>query len=490
MTPDEALRLSAVWACVTVTAKALASCNWDVFLQRPNGDREPRRAVAAYDLLNNRPNPECTAFGYREAMYIQAMTWGDHFSEIETDKGGRPVALWPLQPERCTVERDDDKRLVVVVRNGQVGEVVLPYDDVFHVHGPGVDGLTGYNVVTLAARGLAHAAAAEIFGQSFYHNNMQLGGLISFANNLSEDARKATVEAIEKGRKGAKNAWSLLALDGGAKFQPFGTEPDKAQFVETRHLLIEEVCRWFGVPPHKIAHLLRSTFSNIEHQSIEFVRDALVPWAERSRQEADYKLLRPWPGIRTRIDLEWLQEGDAKSKAEVDSIEVQNGLVTRNEARRRRGRNNIGPDGDKLTLQVNMTTLDKVGMEDPAQAEEPVEAMMRLAVHKALERRSRVASELAPTADSEETFRAALVSDQSEHVRYLAHRIKECLRIFDVDTDQTQLRECMAEMVEADIEMLCAAYRERDLTLWCDIDERSREIAQRMLRALDQEVEA
>ena len=482
MTPDDALRLSAVWACVTVTAKALASCNWDVFLERRNGDREPRHELAAYELLNSRPNPECTAFAYREALYIQAMIYGDHYSEIQFDNVGRPIALWPLIPERCTLERDNADRLVLVVRERRGGEVVLDYDNVFHLHGPSLDGLAGFNVVALAARSLAHAAAAEAFGQSFYHNNTQLGGLLSFANPLNDEARRATQEAVEKGRKGSRNAFGMLVVDNGGKYQSFGVEPDKAQFVETRHLLIEEVCRWFGVPPHKIAHLLRSTFSNIEHQSIEFVRDALVPWAERARQEADYKLLRPWTGIRSRIELEWLQEGDAKSKAEADSIEVQNGLVTRNEARRRRGRNSIGPDGDKLTLQVNMTTLDKIGAEEEPSADE---TLMQLAARKALDRRARVAAELAQSCDSEEAFRAALNGDQCEHVRYFANRVKECLSLLDVDTDNPELRAAMTAMVEEDVNLLCDAYRARDLRSWCDIESRSRSLARGFARTLE-----
>ncbi len=471
MTADDALRLSVVWACVTVTAKALASCEWDVFLQLENGDRLPRRRLVTYALLNDRPNRECTAFAFREAMYIQAMIYGDFYAEIEFDRGGRPVALWPLDYDRCTLERDADGELVLVVRNRDGGDVALPYESVLHIHGPGVDGLTGFNVVTLAARSLAHAAAAEAFGASFYHNGTQFGGLLSFPNKLSNEARQQMTESIKEGRKGSKNAWDLLVLDNGAKYESFGVEPDKAQFIETRHLLIEEVCRWFGVPPHKVAHLLRSTFSNIEHQSIEFVRDALTPWAERGRQEVDFKLLRPWPGIRSRLGLEWLQEGDAKSKAEVDSIEVQNGLVTRNEARRRRGRNSIGSDGDKLTVQVNMTTLDKVGAD--MAAPDPAVALFRLAMTKAMRRRARVATEAAAAALDPDALLTALRRDEGEHSRYLAHLVKECLDTLELGRDQPAMRAALAAAVDEDTALLCRAYEAGDLEAWCNVDERA-----------------
>lgn len=491
MTTDEALRLSAVWACVTVVAKALASCSWDVFLERENGDRVPRRRVAAYSLLNIRPNPEMTAYAFKEAMWIVALIEGNFYAEIEYDRGGRPVALWPLATERCTLERDDADELVLVVRNRNGGEVVLDYSDVFHIHGPGIDGVAGFETVTLAARGLAHAAAAERFGQSFYHNNTQLGGLISFQNSLSPDARDATTKAIESGRKGSENAWGLLTLDNGAKYQQFGVEPDKAQFIETRHLLIEEVCRWFGVPPHKVAHLLRSTFSNIEHQSIEFVRDALTPWAERARQEADWKLLRPWPGIRTRIDLEWLSEGDAKSKAETDSTLVQNGIANRNEIRRRRGLNHMGSDGDKYTIQVNMTTLDKVG-ELQASSESPrvtaARALFRSAALRAMRRRTRIAEGLIECGVCDASrLRDAIEADDKEHARYVGAQVGDCLIALGVDGEPDGLRDELARFIEDDATLMKAGFdnETQELGVWCDMDARAEAVACDLARLIE-----
>lgn len=488
MSADEALRLSAVWACVTVTSKALASCSWEVFREKSNGDREPRRRLTTYSMLNIRPNPETTAFAFIEAMYITAMIDGNFYAEIEYDRAGRPVALWPLASERCTLERDRrDNRLVLVVRNPSGGETVLNYDDVFHVHGPGVDGISGFDTVSLAARSLAHAAAAERFGQSFYHNGTQLGGLLTTPNKLGPEAQEALKATVKKGHTGAVDAFGLLILDQGFDFKSFGVEPEKAQFIETRHLLIEEVCRWFGVPPHKIAHLLRSTFSNIEHQSIEFVRDALTPWAERARQEADWKLLRRFPGIRSRIDLEWLAEGDAKSKAEVDSIEVQNGLITRNEARRRRGRNSIGKDGDKLTVQVNMTTLDKVGEmtadaapEDPASGDppSPEQALFRHAALRALNRRERVAQDCLDRGNGDvESFVAAMTGDNRDHARYVGAVVGECLRSLGINGEPDGLRDVLTAFVEADCGLLTAALEAETMAEWCDKDARAAVLA-------------
>jgi len=452
MTPDDALQLSAVWACVTVISKALASCDWEVFLERDNGDRIPRRQLTTYRLLNDSPNTETGAFNFMEAMYIQALVWGNFYAEIEKDRGGRPVALWPLAPERCTLERESDNRLVLVVRNRADGETVLDYsEEVFHVHGPGVDGLSGFDTVTMAARTLAHSAAAERFGQSFYHNNTQLGGMLSFDQNLNKETRTSVKEAIEGGHKGSDKAWGLLVLDNGPKYHSFGTEPEKAQFIETRFLLIEEVCRIFGVPPHKVAHLLRATFSNIEEQSIEFVRDALTPWAERAAQEVNRKLLRPWPAIRARLDLDWAAEGNAKSKAETDSILVQNGIINRNEARKRRGFNTIGPDGDKYTVQVNMTTLEKIGTDAPVAepADDAAFALFRMAALKAQRRRAIKAEPLEDRAE-------ILAADGERHGRYVGTLITDVLKTLKVKADNVILAGALKTWLDEETALLIA----------------------------------
>lgn len=459
MTADDALQLSAVWACVTVIAKSLASCDWDVFLERGNGDREMRRTLLTWRMLNDAPNPESTAFAFKEAMYIQAAVWGDFFAEIELSRGGFPVSLWPLAPERCSLEREKNGRLVLVVRQAGGVETVLDYANVFHIHGPGVDGISGFSPVTMAARSLAHAAAAERFGASFYHNNTQLGGLLAFDGALGEEARGAVKDAIEKGHKGSGNAFGLLVMDHKPNYQSFGIEPEKAQFIETRYLLVEEICRWFGVPPHKIAHLLRATFSNIEHQSIEFVRDALIPWAERSAQEANRKLLTPWPNVRSRIDTDWLAEGDAKSKAETDSILVQNGILNRNEVRRRRGWNSMGPDGEKYTVQVNMTTLDRLGTDGAApDPQAPAVALFRMAMLRASRRRSRVAEQARAASADSVAFAAALQDDFAEHARYVGHLVSEAAGLLKTEIDMDAVASVVAARLNEETDLLVGAF--------------------------------
>lgn len=372
---ETALQVSTVFACISVISKALTSSKWEVFSESPDGNREMRRQSRLWRLLNVRPNEEMTAFDVREAVTIAALLWGNGYAEIERDVAGRPAALWPLHPDRVLPDRLPDTTLVYRVNNQSGGESIIPARDMFHLHGPGIDGLAGYEMVRLAARAIGHSMAAETFGAAFFGNGTQMGGILEADQEVSDTVKTSIRKAINERHQGAENAHQFLIVDGGLKYKPMSTTPEDAQFIETRHLSVEEICRWYGVPPHKIAHLLRATNNNIEHQGLEFVRDALTPWAERMAQEADFKLLPPGNRIiKTRFDLDWHSDGDAKSRAEADSILVQNGILSRNQVLQRRGLNTIGPDGDKRTVQLNLTTLEKVGEErepPPSVTEEP-----------------------------------------------------------------------------------------------------------------------
>jgi HK97 family phage portal protein len=248
-----------------------------------------------------------------------------------------------------------------------MGQAIIPYRDVFHLHGPSIDGVAGLNVWAYASRTFGHAAALEIFGSTFFGNNATFGGFLSPDKFLTKGQVEEILEGLNSQHVGPQRAHRWMVLRGGLKAESAGTIPKDAQVTESRQHQVEEICRWFGVPPHKVAHLLRSTFNNIEHQGLEFVRDALTPWAERMRQEADVKLM-PFGNrlLRTRFDLDWLAEGDAKNKAEADAQLVQNGLMSRDEVRRRRALNTRGGAADMLTVQIQ--NVDIASLENPPAA--------------------------------------------------------------------------------------------------------------------------
>jgi HK97 family phage portal protein len=370
---DTALKQSAVWACLRFLSGTVAQLPWRV-LSDANGTRTELRAHPLAKLLAVRPNPEMPAFAFRETMTWWAASRGNAVAEIERDARNVPIALWPLHPDRLQFMRDPDTgELVYRVWNSGAWQTDLAAADVFHVRGFG-DGAVGVDVVSYAAESIGWARATEVFGAAYFGQGMAPSGVVTTKSKLSVPGLTALRGEIDKTFSGAKNAHRALILDADMEFHRLSVDPTAAQLVETRQHQVEEICRWFGVPPHKVAHLLRTTFSNIEHQSIEVVVDSITPWAIRFEQEADYKLVSARAGsVYTKLDLKGLLRGDYKSRQEGLQIMRRNGVINSNEWRALEDMNPIGDDGDKYIVEGNMTTLERIGVlpEPAAPAAEP-----------------------------------------------------------------------------------------------------------------------
>jgi HK97 family phage portal protein len=232
-----------------------------------------------------------------------------------------------------------------------------------HVPGLGCDGLVGYSVIQKARESLGLSAAAERFGGSFFGNGSHAGGVLKHPKALGENARKNLKESVEAAHRGSDKAFRLLLLEEGMDFSATSVPPNDAQFLETRQFQVEEICRWFRVQPHKIQHLLRSTFSNIEHQSIEHVTDTLRPWLVRFEQEANRKLIRPAQRgtFYTENLLDALLRGDTLSRSQALEVQFRNGVLLGDEWRSIENRNPL-PDGvgQRPIGTVNMVPLDKM----------------------------------------------------------------------------------------------------------------------------------
>lgn len=372
LTPDETLSIATVWACIDAIGSAIAAVPWNVY--QPMG---PHRRQLLYedplmDILNVRPNPEMTAIGFREAMLFQAIPFGNAYAEIVKDGAGRVAQLWPLYSDRMTPMRDENWQLVYQYRNPDGEIVYLPPSKVFHLRGPGLYGLMGENVIARAAKSIAVAAAQERYAASFFGQGASPGGVLEVQGKLSPETHQRLKEDWAEKRKGPENAHKPLILEAGMKFTPVSVEPQKAQLIEERQFSVEEIARWFKVPPHKIGHLLRATFANIEHQSIEFVRDALTPWCRRLEQEADFKLFRrdraPWRC--TGLDTRALSQGDAQARANYYASGRQNGWLNANEIRAEEGYDEIGPEGDVYLVNGTLKPIDQV-LEPPAPPPRP-----------------------------------------------------------------------------------------------------------------------
>lgn len=359
VTEDTALTLAEWWACVNVIARTVAALPWHVY-ERTQSGRAPVNGAVAW-LLNNQPNPEMTAFSFREALMAHVLNWGNGYAEIQRDGAGRPVALWLMTPDRVCVERDSTSGAIVYAVHGDDGtQAVLAQSDVLHLHGLGFDGLVGYSPVRMAARSIGIGMAQDTFAQSFYANGTQMGTLVEMSASMRKD-QIADAERYYNDRHGGPDkAFKVKVAPLGTKVHPMGMPMTDAQFIESRGFSVTAAARWLGVPPHKIADLTRSTNNNIEHQGIEFVTDAIVPWAVRLEQEANVKLFgaRAQGRVYTKLAVSALMRGDSKARAEFYRVLVQIGAMSINEVRDLEELNGIGPAGDAHLVQLNQTTLE------------------------------------------------------------------------------------------------------------------------------------
>lgn len=364
LTQDQSLSLSTVWACIDIIAKSVASCQWCIYEPVPGTKRRTKIDNDwKFWMLNTRPNPEMTAIGFREAMFFQAIPFGNAYAEIVRDAGGRVIQLWPLLSDRMQPRRNRETwelEYHYTQADGQM--LVYGQRQIFHLRGPGLYGLMGENIIARAARTLAVAAAQERFSASFFGQGAQPIGTLTYPHKLDDVTYERLKNDWATKYKGPDNAHKPLILESGMKFEAISIDPAKAQLSEDKKFTVAEICRWFGVPPHKVQHLENATFSNIEHLSIGFVRDALRPWERRICQEADFKLFdqnrAPWK--YTEIDLAPLMRGDANSRASAQASWRQNGIKTANEIRAEEGLDDAGDEGDVLLVQANLTTIDRI----------------------------------------------------------------------------------------------------------------------------------
>lgn len=374
VTPDNAVTISAVWACLRYLSQTVAVLPWHVMKDGAKGAEIQDKHSIDY-LLWKRPNKEWSAFQFKETLTHWALRWGNGYAEIERDQLDRPYALWPIHPERVQVCRDPDTGELYYEVTGQTGgKIEIEAKDMFHIRGFG-EGVVGVNVIHYAAESLGWARAAQLFGAAFFGNGANISGIVAHKKKLTVPGLARVKAEFDQLYKGIKNSHGVVHTDTDAEFRKIGLDAKETQLIEVHQFLVEEVCRWFGVPPHKIMHLLRSTFSNIEHQAIEVVVDSVSPWVKRFEDEADYKLFgQNRQGLYTKMNMNALLRGDSKSRSEFYRAMFDMGAYSPNRILELEDENTIGADGDKHLVQLNLTTLDKAGEEPPAPAAAPAPA--------------------------------------------------------------------------------------------------------------------
>jgi HK97 family phage portal protein len=365
VTPENATQVAAVWACMDVIASAASSSDWNVYAGvRHATNKEALPEDSLQYILNTRFNREMTAQAGKRAMMLAAVGYKDGYAEIERDMAGRIVALWPIAPNRVDPRRDlETGRLFYrVTQEYSGGWVDMEPDELFIIRGASLVGFSGDDAIGRAIQSIASAIAIDQFAASYFANGTQLGGVLEYEKKLDDPSFVRLQEQWNGKHQGSRNAFKTAILENGVKFNPITTDAEKAQIVNVKHLSIEEICRWFRVPPHKIAHLLRATNNNIEHQGLEFSRDTLRPWIKEIEQEADYKLIAyRGPKKFVEIDVDWAEQGDYKSRAEAYAVLAGTGAFSPNMILQKLGENTIGRDGDIHFVNGAAIPLDQIG---------------------------------------------------------------------------------------------------------------------------------
>ena len=319
-----------------------------------------------YHLLHDEPNPEMSSFVFRETLMTHLLLWGNAYAQIIRNGKNEIIALYPLMPNRMTVDRDENGRLYYAYARGQdevirdkSRTVILSPEDVLHIPGLGFDGLVGYSPIAMAKNAIGMAIACEEYGAKFFANGASPGGVLEHPGTIKDPQRVRDSWMSQFG--GSANANKIAVLEEGLKFTPIGIAPEQAQFLETRKFQINEIARIFRVPPHMVGDLEKSSFSNIEQQSLEFVKYTLDPWVIRWEQSIMRSLLNKEEKARyfVKFNLEGLLRGDYQSRMNGYAIGRQNGWMSANDIRELENLDRIPAEdgGDLYLINGNMTKL-------------------------------------------------------------------------------------------------------------------------------------
>ena len=365
-----AMQTTAVYACVRILAEAVASLPLSVY-QTTGLGKEKAINHNLYHLLHDEPNSEMTSFVFRETLMSHLLLWGNAYAQIIRDQNGRVLALYPLLPNKMSVNRDSRGNIYYVYTRDSdeapsltgYGEFYLSDHEVLHIPGLGFDGLIGYSPVAMAKNAIGMSLATEEYGASFFANGATPGGVLEHPGIVKDPQRIR--ESWNSVYQGTKNAHKVAVLEEGMKYQSIGISPEQAQFLETRKFQINEIARIFRVPPHMVGDLEKSSFSNIEQQSLEFVKYTLDPWVTRWEQTMQKVLLLPGEKSQYSIkfNVDGLLRGDYQSRMNGYAIARQNGWMSANDIRELENMNLISPEegGDIYMVNGNMLKLKDVG---------------------------------------------------------------------------------------------------------------------------------
>lgn len=364
VTANTAVLNSNVYTCASILGGDIGKLPIYVYKKTKTGaERDEKHRVA--QLLGYRPNKYMNAYTFKETMMLHLVTWGNAYAWIERNKWGEPIALYPLHPALTDIRYDIETGDVWYITTYPFpgGETrKIPANDMFHLKAISTSGLKGITPIAAIREKIGIQQTSEKFLGAFYANGTATSGVLEVPGTLQPEAKARAREEWQKLQTGLGNAHKIAILDGGMKYVSMGMPLADAQFIETQKFGIAEVAKIYKIPPHKLGLLDRATFSNIEHQSLEYVKNTLMPIFVNWEQEIHFKLFleRERDNYYAKFDASSELRGDSKSRAEYYKQMIETGVYNINEVRKMEERDGIGEMGDKHLVSLNYTTLDNL----------------------------------------------------------------------------------------------------------------------------------
>lgn len=335
-----ALGIPAVFACIRVLSEAIASLPLIAYERFENGDRERARDFSLFRILHDQPNPFMTSFELRELLVGHLCLRGNAFAYIERD-AGEVVALWPLHPDRVTVEVSG--RELVYKHQSDGTEKVYPMTDVLHIRGLSADGIIGYSPLTLLRDSFGYSKAVQEYSSSYFRNDASPGGILTTAQSIGPEASMNLRNAWQTGHGGKGKHHKVAVLGNDLKWQSVGVSPQDSQLIESQKFSVVEIARVFRVPLNLVMDYERSTYSNVTEQNRSFLTHTLQPWLTRIEQAMTKSLLTE--SEKEKYFIEHLTQGflraDTKTRFESYKVAIDAGFLTIDEVRQLENMNSL-----------------------------------------------------------------------------------------------------------------------------------------------------
>lgn len=362
VSPETALRYTTVLICVRVLAESVASLPCILYRRRPDGGKDRATDHPLYAVLHDRANGWNTAFEYAEGTMCNLATRGNGYSYVDRDSRGRTIALTPLNPDGVTITQARDWSPLYEATMPDNTRQKLRTSEMHHIRGPLPKGYVGQSMISLAREAIGLGMAAESFGSHIYKNGVQPTGVLQHPGKLGPTAVENLRTQFAEKYAGLENSGKPLILEEGMAWAAMSLKPVDAEFIASRKFQRSEIAGIFRVPAHQVNDLEQATFSNIEHQTLDFVVHSLRPWLKRWEQAINRDLLAPTE--RGEYFAEFMIDdflrGDFKTRMEGYAAGIQNGIWSPNEVRIREN-SNKRDGGDEFWRPANMYPPDAGG---------------------------------------------------------------------------------------------------------------------------------